>query len=241
MQVFLDRAEIRRQLRASLGQTTDEGLATMNRAKLDVAIMQACLQAHADMRPVRAQVSATFDLGIQQSLVPYPDDAGPGSLTEAAIYDSEANAYVSLRRKRRREINSDDQALIAGGATMEEVVGFPRWIAEESEGWRVFPTTDIAYKLRVQYAQRQIFTDDGELSTVDAMLILSYARYIETRSYDDEQAQRHLGDYQARKASLKGFEQTGASISYDTDADFDTDPDIADEPPHWDVSPARQS
>lgn len=239
MQVFLDRAEIRRQLRASLGQTTDEGLATMNRAKLDVEIMQACLQAHADMRPLRGQIERTIDVGIQQSLIPYPADAGPGSMTSAAVWDASGSVYCPLRRKARQVEGSDDQALIAGGATMDKIVGTPEWIAEEADGWRLYPTTDKAYRVRVYYAKRQAFSNDEELSTVDAMLILSYALYLETRTYDDVQAQRHLSDYQARKASLKGFEQTGAAIAYDPDCTFDDDERV-DDPPQYDTRPVRQ-
>jgi hypothetical protein len=240
MQQFLDRKEIRRLLRASLGQTTDEGLATMNLAKLDVSIMQACLQAHADMRPLRGQVERTIDVGIQQSLIPFPADAGPASLTTAAVWDATAEVYRPLRRKAREVDGADDQALVAGGATMDAIVGMPQWIAEEAEGWRLYPTTDKAYRVRVYYAKRQAFTNDEELSTVDAMLILSYALYLETRSYDDTQAQRHLGDYQARKAALKGWEQTGAAIAIDPDCTFDDDERL-DDPPNYDTRPARQS
>lgn len=239
MQVFLSRLEIRRQLRASLGQTTDEGLATMNRAKLDVSIMQACLQAHAEMRPLAAQIERTFDLGIQQSLIPYPADAAPGSLTTAAVWDATAEVYRPLRRKAREVDGADDQALILGGASMTAIAAMPEWIAEEKDGWRVYPTTDIAYRVRVYFGKRQAFTNDDELSTVDAMLILSYALYLETRSYDDAQAQRHLGDYQQRKMALKGWEQTGAAIAYDPDCTFD-DNERLDDPPNYDTRPARQ-
>lgn len=240
MQVFLSRLEIRRQLRASLGQTTDEGLGTSNRAKIDVTIQQACLQAHADMRPLRAQIQATFDIGIQQSLIPYPADAAPGSLAEAAVWDAEGRLYLPLRRKRRMVANSDDQNLVLGGSAMTEIAAMPKWIEETAQGWQLYPTSDQAYKIRVHYAKRQAFTDDNELSTIDAMLVLSYALYLETRVYDDAQSQRHLSDYHQRMASLKGFEQTGASISYDADADFDQDCDAGDEPPRWDTRPARQ-
>jgi hypothetical protein len=240
MQVFLSRKEIRRQMRASLGQTTDEGLAGMNRDKFDTFIQTACLKAHAELRGVNQQREATFDLGIEQKLVEYPDQAGPGSLIEAAIYDSVGKGYWPLRRKTRRAHLSDDQAAAAGGADFAAEKGMPKWIEETKDGWSVYPTTDQAYKLRVQYVIRQAFTDDDEESTVDAQLILSYALHLETRTYDAEASKQHLADYRERLVNLKGWEQAGAAISYDADADFDQDPDYGDEPPRWDTRPSRQ-
>lgn len=240
MQVFLSRREIRRQMRASLGQTTDEGLGGMNRDLLDTHIHAACLQAHAEMRPERAQRQETIELGIQQSLYQYHEDAGPGSLIEAAVYDAVGKVYLPLRRKRRAAINSDDKALATGGADLAAVTGMPKWISEEATGWRFFPTTDIAYSVRITYALRQVFNDDDEQSTVDGQLVLAWALHLETRVYDQAASERHLSDYKQRLALLKGWEQTGASISYDADADFDQDPDYGDEPPRWNTAPSRQ-
>lgn len=233
MQLSLPRDEIMRQVRAFLGIQTDSGLASQIDEQHVVAINAAALKVQQDCRWVSAQGRVTITLQSEQTILDYPENAGPGSIQAMAVYEDDL--YYPLLPGIIPVHADQDQQQLAGGGTFAAVQDRPRYFEQRSQ-IHLWPNSDKTYPVRIDYNRPVVMATGKTISIVDGMLIIyAAASMISTQLGDPAQAAYYVGLYSDRRNSLMAWQSQGTTFSMNTEADMGED-EISSEinVPRWD-------
>lgn len=238
MELPLTRVEIRRLMRAHLGQQTSEALAGQTGDQYNAFIDTAALAVFAECRWLSAQRRATVDLGASQYKIAWPTDAAVGSLIAAAITEGAGTAYTDLELRPFPLRTDTDLEEAAGGDTYAAVQGTPRYIDPRGDFLYLYPVNDsTARKVRLQYSVRRRFTSDAETSICDGEAIVLRATALAWQAAgDDRQADVYMAQFRERIGALRAAQNTGRRIAIDEDARMGDEPDEF-ALPRWDTTP----
>lgn len=218
MEQYLTRTEILRLVRAHLGIQTDESLSSQVGDRHVAIVQAAALQVMQDCRWANALRKVTVDLGAQQNAVNYPAGQGPGSIIGMAVYVDEK--YYPLEKRSLPAWSDQDQQIAAGGDTLDAVAGPPRFFEERNQ-IALYPVSDKAYKLRIEYTARGDLPTEGSLSLVDGLLIVYRAGYTIAQGDGDSLAATTMAEsYKGRLSALRGWQAAGSRFPMDSTADF---------------------
>lgn len=239
MELPLTRVEIRRLMRAHLGQQTSEALAGQTGDQYNAFIDTASLAVFAESRWLSAQRRTTVDLGAEQYKLAWPADAAVGSLLAAAITTGAGVAYTDLEKRPFPVRTDTDLEEAEGGATYDAVQGTPRYIDPRGDGLYLYPVNDSTpRKVRLHYVVRQRMTTDAQTSICDGQAIMLHAVALAWQAHGDERnADVYMAQYRERIASLRAWQNTGRRIAIDEDARMGDEPDEFAAWPRWDTSP----
>jgi hypothetical protein len=236
----LTREEIRRLMRAHLGQATSEALAGQTQPQYNAYIDTAQLWVAGECRWRSGTQRATLDVGAEQRLIAWPADAAVGSLISAAITTGAGTPYTPLEIRPIPVHADTDLEEAEGGTTFDAVQSAPRYIEGRADGLHLWPVNDSTpRKLRIEYQTRRRFTADGQLSVYDGQAIMLYATALAWKAAgDDRQHELFLGMARERIGTLRAAQNTGAAIRADNGVHFGAyDEELARRMPNWDTRP----
>lgn len=231
MEVHMPRSEIVRQVHAYLGEQTSFALGAQVSEQTLAAIQGATLKVLQDCRWVNPLTQVTVDLGAEQNVLDYPEACGPGSVTSLAVYDSDR--YYSMEKRIIPIWASQDQEQIAGGDTFESVKDRPRYWQELNQ-IKLWPYSDKAYKVRIEYMRPSGLPLDSSVSITDGQLIIFFAAStLATQRENYDQAKYLLSLYADRLMALRAWQSAGTRFAMDPNADLGEDEWDYCEIPRW--------
>lgn len=219
-----------------LGIQTDSSLASQVNEQHIVAVNAAAVKAQQECGWVNAQGRVTVDLQAEQNTVNYPENAGPGSIRGMAVYEYERYYPVEARII---PVHADqDQQQLAGGDTFKGVQGRPRYFEQRNQ-IMLWPFSDKAYPLRIDYVRPVTMPTEDSISIIDAMLIIyGAASMISTQLGDPGQAAYYGTLYSDRLRALMAVQSQGTKFAMSTEADLGEDEFIREDLiPNWDRRP----
>lgn len=240
MQILLTRQEIRRQVRAMLGQQTTEGTAAGDLDQLNAFIDAASIKAHIDCKWILSERRATVALGMEQYQIAYPADTGVGSVLEVGVWDEDVGEYLPLEQRILPSALDLDKLVAAGGEAFQRVQARPRFYQQRADGIFLWPPNDqTARDLRLAYHVRKTFLNDQQTSTVDAMLIIYWTLSLKRDSVGDVEGRQFAqGLYADQKAKLMGWANTGRAVQFNQAAVIgDREDDPTRPRPNYDTRP----
>jgi hypothetical protein len=243
VELHLSRDEIVRQVRAHLGEQTNNALSSATNDQTVVAVQASAVKVHQDCRWVNAQGRVTVDLGIEQNTLNYPEGVGPGSVFEIGVFDGDDTAagngqYYRLEQRTIPVSADQDQQQIAGGDVFDMVQGRPRYFEQRGQ-IMLWPYSDKAYKVRIGYSKQFNLPLASSVSIVDAQLIIwMAASMVATQRENPEMARYFVSMYADRLSQLKGLQSAGTRFAMDSEADFgEGELSLEDMTPNWDRAP----
>jgi len=236
MELYLPRREIVRQMRAHLGLATDAQLAAAVQAQHLAAVSAAALRVQGECSWSNLVARVTVTLGAEQNVLNYPSDSRPGSIRGIAVYASDR--YYALEPRVLPVQTDTDQEVIVGQPTLARVLGRPNFYQQRDQIY-LYPRSDQAYPVRIEYTKRVEMDTDDEVSIIDAQLIIFAAAVTVAATMGDEvQAKYFSGLYDERMRMLRGWQQAGTRFAMDSEADFAEEEFIRDELlPNWSRGP----
>lgn len=234
MQVALPRSEIVRLVHAHLGEQTSFALGSQTSEQTLAAVGAAALKALQDCRWVTTLNQVTVDLGAEQNVLNYPAGVNAGSVSGLAVYDTDAQVYYPMEKRVIPVWASQDQQQIAGGDTFESVKARPRYWQELTQ-IKLWPYSDKAYKIRVEYMANASLPLDSSMSLTDGQLIVYMAAsMLATQRENFDMAKYMAGMYMDRLMGLRAWQSAGNRFALDPNADLGEDEvNLFDNAPHW--------
>lgn len=239
MEIYLNRQQIRQQMRALLGQTTNEATGGQTLDMFNAYIDRAQMKAIGDQVWLVDEIRVTVDLGQEQYKLAYPADMAVGSVKEIGVYDETSQSYTMLIRQ-DLGVNLDfDQLEALGGDDFDAIQDEPQWWQQRGDYIYLYPPNDSTpRKIRIRGARRKTFANDQQQSSVDAEAIIYWATALAWAGMkDEEQATRYQGLYVDRIGALRANQNSGRSLPVDETADFDEDAMRYAPGPRWDTRP----
>lgn len=236
MELHLSRDEILRQVRAMLGIQTDNSLSSQVAEQHVVAVNAAATKAAQECRWVNAQGRVTVDLGIQQDTLDYPEGQGPGTVQAVAVYEN--NRYYPVD-PRIIPIHADqDQQQAAGDGEFQSVQGRPRYYEQRGQ-IKLWPFSDKAYKVRIDYLRPIQMNSGSSVSIIDAQLIIYGAASMLAKIMADSEMATYYADlYTDRMHALMAWQSQGSTFALQSEADLGEDEFLnSDLVPVWDRRP----
>ncbi len=174
MEIFVSRQEIRRRVLARLGNVTNGAQAPLVNEQYNEFIRSAA-EAVAMRCPWQQSMRETFvSVGIDQRLINYPAQTGPGNIQAIGLWDEGSQTYTQLRRG-KIPVVLDDEPLVALG----EPDSIPGRAQPERYELRsqieIWPRPDQAYQLKIDHTIHPQMADDNDVSVVDAECIILWA------------------------------------------------------------------
>lgn len=241
MEVRLARQEIRRLMRASLGQAEAEATGGENTSQLNAMIDMAALEMHNDGPWPVAEIRVTIDLGAEQYKFAYPANCDLGSVREVAMCnaDSGVSQYQPLIQRPLPAWLDTDQQEAAGGATYDGVQGEPCYWNQRGGYVYLWPVNDSTLrKIRLACQPRITFATDAQVSVVDGQAIFYKALALYYGSIEDiYNTERWEKMYSKRCATLRGFQSSNRAMNLDDSANSDDFADPFRPVPNWDTRP----
>lgn len=236
METHLPRNEILRLVRSLLGIQTTSGLAVQVYEQHTTAVQMAAAKVAQDCRWVNAQKRVTVTLGAQQNVIDYPEAVGPGSVIDIAIYFTDR--YIPLTPRVIPVETDTDQEVAVGGATLVGVTGLPRHYEQKNQ-ILLWPRSNQAYPLRIEYMQPMNLPLDSSVSVVDATLIVyRAAAMISAQMQDVSGAAYYELQYADRLGDLRAWQNSVGEIPLSTQADLGEDEISLDSRrPNWSTIP----
>ena len=199
-------------------------------------INSAALKVQQECGWVNSLARVTVEIQSEQTTLNYPDDCRPGAIRAVAAFDG--YRYYMLEA-RIIPINADtDQQVIAGQPELKSVCGRPKFYQQRNQ-LELFPRTDKAYPIRIEYQRRIDMPTDDSVSIVDGQLIIyASAAMLSAQMGDPKQADHYGALYQDRMQALRGWQSTGNRFAMDTAADFGEEEFFRDDLlPNWNRGP----
>lgn len=220
----MTRAEIRDLVRSHAGLTTNGAQSGQTKLMIDAFIGTAYLKVFAECKWAAASRRFTADLLQGQSILNLPPGCSPGSLRAIAYaLASQQDSNYVLVKKMPIPVQADqDQQEAAGGSILQAAEGFPQYWEERNKQLVVWPISNDAYKIRMDYTAQSEFLDDITDSTVDAQLIMFWAtRMYMIRIGDGTAANDYAMQYKERRDALvAGANDSQRFIPTDNTASF---------------------
>lgn len=236
MEIYLSRQEIRRQMRAHLGQVDSEAQAIQTGDQYNVFINLAARKVAMDRHWQASETRTTLIIGAAQNNLSYPPGVSCGGISDVSVWDPIGNEYCKVHARRIPNRMDQDQEQIIGGETFTAVQGRPRLYDQRSPNWFVWPFTDQSYKLRVTGTLSPLLNDDADLSVVDGGLIVLYGTFLAFCAQNEViQQQVYKGLYDEALIDLTARESSGEDVI--TDRSCDMSDDLCLRFPNWDTSP----
>lgn len=253
MMLHLPRREIVRQVRANLGMQTSNDLASQVDEQHIVAVNNAAFKVQQEMGWVNALKRVTVTLGIEQDHVNYPEDARPGSIRGAAVYDTDryypleprvipVQADTDIELTGSVQLPGGPPAPVLDATAVKQILqaksGRPRYYQERDQLY-FWPRALYEYQIRLEYMQRVDMPADDTMSVVDALLIIySATEALASATRDELIIARFRNEYQERLRALRGWQSAGTRFAIDSEADLGEDEFFnQDLIPRWDRSP----
>lgn len=233
MELHITRGEILRQVRSLLGMQTDGSLDAQVAEQHVVIVNAAAVKAQQECGWVNIQGRTTVDLGAEQNVLNYPENAGPGSVRGMAVYEGERYYVVEPRII---PVHADqDQQQAAGGESFDAVKGRPRYFEQRNQ-LALWPYSDKAYKIRIDYIRPVQMPLDSSVSIVDAQLIIFLSvAMLATQMADDRSAKLYGDLYLDRRNALMAWQSQGTRFAMSSEADMGEDEMFTDSMlPSWD-------
>lgn len=219
MEIHLPRSEIVRLVRGLLGVQTSSALAAAVGEQHVAAVQAAAMKVAQDCRWVNAQRQATVTLNEEQDVVNYPTGCGPGSIMGMAVYHQDR--YYALEARVIPVQADTDQELTAGGDTLRGVLGMPRYYEQRAQ-IKLWPRTDAAYPLRMEFMADMTLAQAETISVVDAQLIVYWAASMISRQQENTDGAAYYAElYGDRLGSLKAWQASGSRFALDSNADLE--------------------
>ncbi len=225
MEILLSKAEIRRRIQAIVGMSANASSVVQVQDQMNEFINEAVDETVLRRKWTRQISSIRITIGIDQISVPFPANWGPESIVEAGVWDTSANLYIPIPRKRITLIRSTDPLRDPGADPALELQrqGQPVMFDPGPNGViNIWPPADKAYEIKFSGYPNPQLVNDSDVSCVDARLIILWgaACYLDTLQ-DFQLAQIQRQKFEARVKSLHAWQQTGESIAIDSEATFD--------------------
>lgn len=234
METLLPRSEIVRLVRSLLGIQTTSGLAAQTQEQHITAVQMAAEDVAKDCRWVNAQRRVTVTVGAEQTVLNYPAGATPGSIINLAVY-ADQRYYALVPQVIPISVDTDQEA-IAGGAVLAAVLGRPQ-VYEQREQINLWPRTDKAYPVRIEYMQAMNLPLESSISVVDAMLIVyAAASLISKQMENDSGAVYYDSRYQDRLGDLRAWQNSTGDVVMSTDADLSEGEGPLEHRPNWNTA-----
>lgn len=236
METHLPRSEIVRLVRSLLGIQTTSGLAVQTLEQHIAAVQLAAQDVAVDCRWVNPQARATVTLGAQQDTLDYPEGGFAGSILSLSVWQT--NRYVPLEQRIIPASLDTDQQLAEGGAALTAVCSLPRFFEQRAQ-IKLFPRSDQAYPVRIEYMQPMGLPLDSSVSKVDAQLIVyRAASLISKQQENDTGAEYYLGLYAKRLGDLRAWQSAGSDFALSSEADLgEGEFSLEQYRPNWNTAP----
>lgn len=223
-------------MRAHLGLATGNQLAAAVHEQHIAAVNDAALRVQGECGWANLVARTTVTLGAEQNVLNYPSDSRPGSIRGVAVYTNDR--YYALEPRVLPVQTDTDQEVEEGQPDLERVLGRPNFYQQRDQIY-LYPRSDQAYPVRIEYLQRVEMNTDDEVSKVDAQLIvLAAASTVASIMGDKDQAAFYEAKYQERMRTLRGWQSAGTRFAVDSEADFAEEEFIRDElMPNWNRGP----
>lgn len=236
MELHASRGEILRQVRGILGIQTDNSLSSQVAEQHIIVVNAAATKAAQECDWVNAQGRVTVDLQAEQNTLAYPEGGNAGSIKNMAVYEDDR--YYSLAPRIIPVTADQDQQQIAGGDTFTGVQGRPRYYEQRAQ-LMLWPYSDKAYKVRIDYLRPIAMPTDASVSIIDAQLIVyGAASMLAKIMADPELAAYYAGLYTDRKNALMAWQSQGSTFAMNSEADLGEDEFwSSDLMPSWDRRP----
>lgn len=234
--MYLPRREIVRQTRALLGIQTDNDLGSQLDEQHVAVVNAAALRVQTECGWVNTLRRVTVEIESEQTTLNYPGDCRPGAIRAVAVYDTDR--YFVLEPRVIPVQADSDQEVIAGQPTLKGKLGRPKFYQERSQ-IELWPRTDKAYPVRLEYQARIDMPTDDTVSIVDGQLIIYAACSMLSGAMGDTEQRDHFGGlYKERMMALRGWQSAGNRFAMDSAADFGEEEFFrSDVLPNWNRSP----
>lgn len=252
--------ELRDVLATRLGWVTYSDATDQVTKQLNEILRAAHQTALENCQWVHAHQAITFELGAEQGEIPYPRGCGPGSILEIGVWLDEVdrrnlnvttayppNVFIPLDRRYLGIKHDSDPLWEEGGEAIKRVLGPPKvWDVRDRVLFR--PLTDKPYRMKMLFTYAPPLECDGDMTIIDAELILLYAM-AEYHAYEEENvaAARQEAKAERRLRYLRAAHATDQIIPYLEGVNLRLSPDeesLLAHPrdiPHFDFSAKGQS
>lgn len=244
MELHLSRDEIVRQVRAHMGEQTNNALGSATSEQTIVAVQAAALKVQQDCRWVNAIAEVTVTLGTAQNRLNYPEGGGPGSINEIGVFDEGSGdppgkgKYYRVIERAIQVIAAQDQQQEAGGDVFTDVQDRPRYYQQRDQ-ILLWPYSNKEYKVRIQYQRQFTLPLGSSVCIVDGQLIIYWAASMLSMQRENPEMAAYMArQYQDRLGQLKGWQGSGSTFAMDSEADLGEQELFNDENiPRWDRNP----
>ena len=233
----MPRSEVVRLVHAHLGEQTSFALGSQTSEQTLAAVQSSTFKVMQDCAWVTTLTQVTVDLGAEQNVLNYPAGVNAGSVTGLAVYDTDAQRYYAMEKRIIPVWASQDQAQIAGGEQFDSVQGTPRFWQELTQ-IKLWPYSDKAYKVRIEYRANATLPLDSSVSLTDGpLLVYMAASMVATQRENFDMAKYMVSLYQDRLMALRAWQSSGNRFALDSQADLGEDEvNLYDNVPRWDRS-----
>ena len=215
MQIAITRKEVRRRMLARLGNATSDEQAQLVTEQYNEWIRAACEEVYTRCSWVRTQRESRADIGIDQRVINYPANCGPGNIMQISVWDAGAQRFRPLRRGIIPQELDDEPVVEVGEPGSVAGRGMPT-LYEAKDQIELWRRADQAYRLKIDHTINPNFEGDNQVSIVDGELIILWAM---ADAYDfqgdQELAQIQRQKFANRLAELAGQEAPQVVIRRD--------------------------
>lgn len=159
---------------ARLGHTTSNAQAPLVMDQFNEFIRAACNEVYTRCEWVRTTQESQATVGIDQRFINYPTNCGPENVLQIALWDADAERFIGLRRAHIPAQLDDEPLVEEGEPASVPGRGTPdRYeLKNQIELWR---RPDQEYRLKIDHTLNPNLENDGQVSVVDAELIILWS------------------------------------------------------------------
>lgn len=223
MEIFLNRGEMRRRLRARLGTVTNDAQAGMAGDQHNELLRSASLEVYGELKHAQAKRETEFTIETGQRYVNYPANCTPGNIISIAIWDEDELRFVHLSKHRVTPMRDDDQiermiteANDEGDTDeVERLTAFrddqydrPQFYEFKSQ-LELWPKADKKYYGKIDHTVSPDLNSDDDVSVVDSEAVILFAlSEAFAMQGDDVMAKATMAKATMRIGKLRAFQHT---------------------------------
>jgi len=201
---FLSRKEIRRRVLSRMGKSSNDAQAQQVMEPVNELIRAAAQAIFLRCNWVQTITETTATVGIDQTVLNYPENCQPQNVVSIAYWDESAQKYVPLRRGSISAEMVDDPLVEVGEPDSVAGRSSPR-IYQLRGQIEIWPRPDQEYSLRIEHSVNPDLENDDSVSVVDAESIVLHVM-AECYDFDGDKnlADIKRGQYEQRVQTLIG-------------------------------------
>lgn len=169
MEQYLSRDEIVRRAMARLGFSTNQAQAALVKQEFEERVRAAALAVYAEHTWGTLKRDLRVTVGIDQTVVDYPNDTTAGDLISVNVWDG--TRYVPLLERYLKASDTQDPLVDEGEPASVSGRGRPRYFEKRSQ-ITIAPRPDQQYELKLIYNLSTDLPTGTAVSVVDAELII---------------------------------------------------------------------